>query len=374
MTDDLAFARPRARASTSTSPASRSRSSSASSGSPARSRSPRTRTRSGRRRGRSRRCRRRCRSCTCTPMPAGSRCGARSPAQLGVAIERARARQRLERPAVPARARDLRADRRGAVASRTRSCSYRLPRRSRAATFVAAPVTRGARVRCRRADRGDHAAHEARRARHAEQPDRLGRDARATPSACSRALPARALLVIDEAYAEYAAEWPEVDHVDGLALRAQRSRASIVLRTFSKIYGLAGLRVGYAVADRAVIEMLGRVGRTFHVVEPRARRRDRGARRSRSRRDRARATRARRSSGCAPRSTGRACACYPSLANFVLIECGRPSAPIYDQLLRLRRDRAADGGVGPADVHPRVGRVATHDMPRVIGALNDVLA
>src|SRR5262249_45894241 len=78
------------------------------------------------------------------------------------------------------------------------------------------------------------------------------------------ALPRRALLVIDEAYAEDAAAWPEVDHVEGLPLLAGDRRV-VVLRTFSKIYGLAGLRVGYAVADRAVIDVLGRVGRTFHV-------------------------------------------------------------------------------------------------------------
>src|SRR5690606_26967118 len=47
------------------------------------------------------------------------------------------------------------------------------------------------------------------------------------------ALPSRALLVIDEAYAEYAAQWPEVDHVDGLSLLRQDKRV-MVLRTFSK--------------------------------------------------------------------------------------------------------------------------------------------
>src|SRR4029079_4096871 len=78
------------------------------------------------------------------------------------------------------------------------------------------------------------------------------------------ALPKRALLVIDEAYHEYAAQWPEVDHVDGLALVKQDPRV-VVLRTFSKIYGLAGLRVGYAVGDRAVIDLVNRVGRTFSV-------------------------------------------------------------------------------------------------------------
>ena len=78
------------------------------------------------------------------------------------------------------------------------------------------------------------------------------------------ALPARAVLVLDEAYAEYAAAWPEVEHVDGRALLARDPRV-LVLRTFSKIYGLAGLRVGYGVGHPAVIEALGRVGRTFHV-------------------------------------------------------------------------------------------------------------
>src|SRR5262249_37403808 len=50
------------------------------------------------------------------------------------------------------------------------------------------------------------------------------------------ALPERALFVIDEAYAEYAALWPEIDHVDGFALLKKDHRV-VVLRTFSKIYG-----------------------------------------------------------------------------------------------------------------------------------------
>src|SRR5262245_24854785 len=78
------------------------------------------------------------------------------------------------------------------------------------------------------------------------------------------ALPPRALLVLDEAYHEYAAAWPEVEHVDGRALLARDPRV-VVLRTFSKIYGLAALRVGYALAHARVIEVLGRVVRTFHV-------------------------------------------------------------------------------------------------------------
>ena len=138
-----------------------------------------------------------------------------------------------------------------------------------------------------------------------------------------------------------------------------QDRRVVVLRTFSKIYGLAGLRVGYAVGDPAVIDVLGRVGRTFHVSSLAQVARDRRARRRRARRARAPATRARRSSGCSAEVVVPGVRVYPSLANFVLIDCGRPSAPIYDQLLRRGRDRAADGGVGPAEPHPGLGRRAT---------------
>ena len=64
---------------------------------------------------------------------------------------------------------------------------------------------------------------------------------------------------------------------------------------------------------------------------------------------------------------------YPSLANFVLIDCGRPSAPIYDQLLRVGvivRPMAAWGLPNCIRVS-----VASHqDMPRVIRALCDALS
>lgn len=75
--------------------------------------------------------------------------------------------------------------------------------------------------------------------------------------------PAQALLVIDEAYHEYAralvADWPSSQSY-------REGRPSLItLRTFSKIYGLAGLRVGYAVADRQVVAYLNRVRRPFHV-------------------------------------------------------------------------------------------------------------
>jgi len=80
------------------------------------------------------------------------------------------------------------------------------------------------------------------------------------------ALPARALLVIDEAYHEYAAEWPEVDHADGMALLRGDHRV-VVLRTFSKIYGLAGLRVGYGLCPRDIADACLKVKNAFDVTQ-----------------------------------------------------------------------------------------------------------
>ena len=185
------------------------------------------------------------------------------------------------------------------------------------------------------------------------------------------ALPARALLVIDEAYTEYAAAWPEIDHCDGLAL-LRSDRRVVVLRTFSKIYGLAGLRIGFAVADQAVIDVLGRVGRTFHVsslamVGAIAALDDTEHVASSARHARTVIEKL-QTEVKAP-----GVRVYPSLANFVLIDCGRPSGPIYDQLLRrgvIVRPMAAWGLAN----HLRVSVGRDQDMPRVIATLNDVLA
>ncbi len=181
------------------------------------------------------------------------------------------------------------------------------------------------------------------------------------------ALPARALLVIDEAYIEYAAQWPEIDHVDGLAL-ARRDRRVVVLRTFSKAYGLAGLRVGFAIGDPVVLDILGRVGRTFHVsslalVGAVAALADqehvaRSAKHARAQIERLRAE-------------IRGVTVLPSIANFVLIDCGKPSTPLYEQLLRrgvIVRPMAAWG----LPNHLRVSVARDEDMPRVIAAINSV--
>jgi histidinol-phosphate aminotransferase len=74
----------------------------------------------------------------------------------------------------------------------------------------------------------------------------------------------RMLLVFDEAYFEYAAADPSYPRF--LKMLEQHSSPWLLLRTFSKAYGLAGLRVGYAVAsDASLLGLMDRVRTPFNV-------------------------------------------------------------------------------------------------------------
>ncbi|MEZ5676621.1 histidinol-phosphate aminotransferase [Thalassovita litoralis] len=72
-------------------------------------------------------------------------------------------------------------------------------------------------------------------------------------------LPEGALLVLDGAYAEF------VDGFDGGAALVQARDNVIMTRTFSKIYGLGGLRIGWGYAPRAIIDVLNRVRQPFNL-------------------------------------------------------------------------------------------------------------
>ncbi|MCH8466759.1 MAG: histidinol-phosphate transaminase [Roseinatronobacter sp.] len=75
----------------------------------------------------------------------------------------------------------------------------------------------------------------------------------------AEALPARALLVLDGAYAEYAAEYD-----GGAALVDARDNVGMP-RTFSKLFGLGGLRVGWGYGPQHVIDVLNRVRGPFNL-------------------------------------------------------------------------------------------------------------
>ena len=75
------------------------------------------------------------------------------------------------------------------------------------------------------------------------------------------ALPPDVVLVVDEAYREFAVR---PDFPDALAWVARRP-GTVVLRTFSKLYGLAGVRIGYGVADPELAGYLERARHPFNV-------------------------------------------------------------------------------------------------------------
>ena len=78
------------------------------------------------------------------------------------------------------------------------------------------------------------------------------------------ALPPSVLLVLDEAYAEYATA-PDLKSGFDLA----RTRENVVVtRTFSKIYGLASLRLGWCLAPPAICDAMNRVRGPFNVNDP----------------------------------------------------------------------------------------------------------
>ncbi len=74
-------------------------------------------------------------------------------------------------------------------------------------------------------------------------------------------VPGDVLVVLDEAYTEYLDDEQRYDSIGWL----ERFPNLLVTRTFSKAYGLAGLRVGYGLGSRGVIDLLNRVRQPFNV-------------------------------------------------------------------------------------------------------------
>jgi histidinol-phosphate aminotransferase len=75
-------------------------------------------------------------------------------------------------------------------------------------------------------------------------------------------VPGHVLTVLDQAYFEYI---DDPEYPDGIEEYFKAGRRVLVVRTFSKIYGLAGLRVGYGIGSPAVVTAIGKVRRAFDV-------------------------------------------------------------------------------------------------------------
>jgi histidinol-phosphate aminotransferase len=181
-----------------------------------------------------------------------------------------------------------------------------------------------------------------------------------------RSVPPEVVIVMDEAYFEYA---DAPDYPNSLSLRHLRERL-LVLRTFSKAYGLAGLRVGYAIGPANLIDYMNRVRAPFNTTLPAQAAAiaalDDQAHVQRSREantiERARLTRELVAMGLEV---------APSQANFVLVDVGRPARVVYDRLLE-RGVIVRPFGNMPTSLRVTCG--LPHENDRFLTALAQVLA
>ncbi len=182
------------------------------------------------------------------------------------------------------------------------------------------------------------------------------------------AVPSHVLVVLDEAYVEFVTAR---DFPDALALR-RRHPNLVVLRTYSKIYGLAGLRLGYAFARPEIVAYLDRVRAPFNVSSVAqaagvaALEDEEHVRRSRELVERERPFLA-----AGLESLG--AAVLPSQGNFVLADFGRPGAELFEALLRRGVVVRPMAGYGfPTAQRITVGLRAENE--KCLAALREVLA
>jgi histidinol-phosphate aminotransferase len=181
-------------------------------------------------------------------------------------------------------------------------------------------------------------------------------------------LPARVVLVADEAYFEYASA---ADYPDSTKYLARRERL-VALRTFSKIYGLAGLRVGYAIASVQLLDFVNRIRLPFNVAAPAQ------AAALAALDDDAHVTRARRGNDAElPRLSaslaGLGLEVFPSQTNFILVGFGtRDGRQLYDQLLVKGVIVRPMGGYGLPH-HLRITVGTAPENARLVSAIRDVL-
>lgn len=143
-------------------------------------------------------------------------------------------------------------------------------------------------------------------------------------------LPAGCVLILDEAYFEFAVGTPDFpDSLDYV-----KAGAPVVgLRTFSKAFGLAGIRVGWGVAPLAVIDAVDRIREPFNVnilAQSAAIAALGDPSHVAATVDLNKKGLARIEAAC--QSLGMSV--VPSLANFACIDLGRPARPVFDALLR----------------------------------------
>lgn len=181
-------------------------------------------------------------------------------------------------------------------------------------------------------------------------------------------LPKTCIVVVDEAYTEYVAEpdFPDATHW------VETFPNLIVTRTFSKAHGLAALRVGYALSDPRVADLLNRVRQPFNVNALA----QAAAIAAINDREHVRASIELNRAGMKQLTSAfeRLGLDYiASVGNFVTVDCGRPAAPVNEALLKRGVIVRPIGNYGMPN-HLRISIGLESENARFIAAFEDVLA
>jgi len=182
-------------------------------------------------------------------------------------------------------------------------------------------------------------------------------------------VPEGVVTVLDQAYLEYI---DDPDYPDGVEEYLKQGRRVVVLRTFSKIYGLAGLRVGYGLAPAPIVTAVDKVRRAFDITTPAQEAAlaslDATHELERRRRvnveGRAQLEGILRDHGLEPVG--------PAVANFLFVEVGDDSRPFFEELLGEGVIVRPTHGFGaPGAVRVTVGTPDEHEL--LAAALERVL-
>jgi histidinol-phosphate aminotransferase len=180
-------------------------------------------------------------------------------------------------------------------------------------------------------------------------------------------VPADCIVALDQAYFEYV-EWPEYPN----GMDYLRSHPNVVvLRTFSKIYGLAGVRLGYALLQPPMVAYLNRTRMPFNLSAL-AQAAGVAALDDLEHVRTTKETTYRGLEYLQDELSGLGIKVPRSYANFVFADFGRPALPIYEELLR----RGIITRPIPAYGFPNALRISvglrTHNQ-RLVAALKDIL-
>ncbi len=174
-------------------------------------------------------------------------------------------------------------------------------------------------------------------------------------------------VLVDEAYHE----WVDDPRYESCVRYVKEGRNVVVLRTFSKVYGLAGLRVGYAVASKPTIARMAphRLQNSLNTVGLAAARASYADQASVAR---VRARNAKIRADFLAWLEQRGFRAIPSSTNFVMIEIGRPVPPVIEA---LKQRGFVVGRLFPSmPTHLRISLGTEEQMARFQPALGDVLA